>query len=77
MESVFNPKVEGPMNIITEDANPNYLESRAMEFIREARQCLGTNPEQPTDMQLQQYNDRLIKAIALLGLAKLTRRRTN
>lgn len=64
------------MSVITQEADPHYLESRAIEMVREARLCLGTSPNQPNNMQLQQYEAQINKAIGLLALAKVHRRKS-
>jgi hypothetical protein len=70
-ESLFNPKqTSGPLKIILDQKDPNFLEMRALEFINEAR--LSLTP-QPTEHQLAVYNDKIIKAISLLAVARLLR----
>lgn len=68
-ESVFNPREPvGAIKIIMEINDPAYLESRAMEFINEARNHRTQNP---TEHQLTVYHERIAKAISLLALARL------
>ena len=65
LESMFNPKeAVGPIKIIMEVNDANYYVLRAVEFINEARNY-------PLDVE--NYNEKITKAISLLALAKLVR----
>ncbi len=61
---VFNPKKIGPLSIIADVGNPDYFELRACEFIKES---------QHNTIHLRDYDDKIIKAIQLLCLARETR----
>ena len=72
-ESYFNPNEEGPLKIIVEMNNPAYCEMRAQEYITEARKYIIADHVSLNSQQLQNYDDRMTKAIALLALARLLR----
>ena len=63
-EASFNPKVPGPMKIVSEQGNSSYFECRAMELISEAVAAReATN--------IKAYHATITKAIQLLALAKI------
>ncbi len=64
---VFNPKKPGPLSIISDIGNPDYYERRATEYIKEAG-ILETRLRS----NLPYYDDKIIKAIQLLCLARET-----
>ncbi len=63
----FNPNDSGPLKIITEVNNPYYYLQRSIEFISEALQISDKIHDSES---LENYNDRLIKSIQLIILAK-------
>jgi hypothetical protein len=68
-ESVFDPKKPGPLAIILEahGDDPNYLESRAIELIKEAQFAMK-------DLDaIGLYDDKMRKANGLLLLARCIR----
>ncbi len=65
---VWNPRIPGPLKIISEIDNAEYYEQRAIEFIKEAN-CLNTI----NDLTLANYDDKIIKAVQLLALAREVR----
>jgi hypothetical protein len=71
MESAFNPRLPGPMMPIVEQNDPKYYSLRAKELITEATFSLGQGPT-PNSHQLQQYHLKMIQAIGLLALARIT-----
>lgn len=74
-ESAFDPREPGPLKVIVESADANYYEQRAMEYIREARAAVAPfSGSQEGTQAGDTYNDCMTNAIALLGLAKLTRK---
>ena len=65
----------GPIKVIVELNDPQYCETRAIEFIKEAQHSLGFGDgSQSNEQQLQLYNERIANAISLLGLARLIRK---
>lgn len=62
---VFNPKKPGPLSIIADIGNANYYENRAIEFIKEAQFIDCMTPD-----NMLYYDDKIIKAIQLLVLAR-------
>jgi hypothetical protein len=75
---IFNPRLNGPLKIISEIDNPDYYENRAIEFIREAQQHLRIQEEMKKldsnfIIDLKQYDDIIIKTIQLLALSRETR----
>lgn len=67
-ESLFNPKTAtGPLKIILESGNKKYYESRALEYILEAR-----NIVLDSDLAESQYHDKIKNAISLLLIARAT-----
>jgi hypothetical protein len=56
----FNPRLPGPLKIISDINNSNYYELRAVEFIKEINE--------------DNYHDNIVKAIQLLALSHETRR---
>lgn len=75
-QSVFNPKVDGPLSVIVEahQGDPGYLEKRAIEMIGESNLALGVGPL-TSDLQYEQYHDKMVKAISLLALARAVRKK--
>jgi siroheme synthase len=73
---VFNPKVDSPLSVIVEahQGDPGYLEKRAIEMIGESNLALGVGPL-ISDLQYEQYHDKMIKAISLLALARCARKK--
>lgn len=71
----FNPNKPGPLSIIADIGNPNYYEMRAIEFIKEAPECYIKEQTiaAQTKLAMQEYDDKIIKAIKLLVLARETR----
>jgi hypothetical protein len=57
---VWNPKLPGPLNIISDIGNANYYETRAIEYIKEINEV--------------NFNDNITKAIQLLALSHETRK---
>jgi len=70
----FNPRKPGPLNIISDIGNAEYYEMRAIEYVKEAPLCYckATIP-QTFEEALESYDDKIIKAIQLLSLARQTR----
>ena len=65
-ESLFNPKTAtSPLKIILESGNKKYYESRALEYIMEARNIILDS-----DLTKNQYHDKLKNAISLLLIAR-------
>ncbi len=62
-ESKFDPRERGPLKIVVDSHSddPQYLESKAIEMIMEARLDKTRGPE---------YHERIAKAISILGLAR-------
>lgn len=60
---------------VIQESKPEYLEQRAIEFIREAQ--IALQPEnkngEATDHMIANYESRINNAIMLLNLAKLKR----
>ena len=74
-ESLFNPKEPmGPIKVIVEMDDPQYCETRAIEFIKEAQHTLGFAQDNLNENQMLLYNERIANAISLLGLARLIRK---
>lgn len=71
-QCVFNPNKLGPLSIIADVGNADYYEIRACEFIKEAKDYVPTIFRGPYD-----YDDKIIKAIQLLCLAREIRTREN
>jgi len=70
----FNPNKLGPLKIISDIGNADYYEQRAIEFIKEAPLCHGKATISQTFKEaLENYDDKIIKAIQLLSLARETR----
>ena len=61
-ESVYTPGLPGPMQFVSENASPDYCETRAMELVGEAK--IST----PED-----YHTRMKQAVSLLILARALR----
>lgn len=62
-ESAFDPRVPGPLKVIADTGNVEYLVTRAIEFLREGQ--YGADATRPMD------RDKLTQAISLLALAKV------
>ncbi len=61
MQSLFDPREQGPMQVILSQNDPRYFEFRAIEMIKEAQ--LAQEP--------LVYHEKMSKAITLLGMARL------
>jgi hypothetical protein len=71
----FNPRKLGPLTIISDIGNAEYYEMRAVEFIKEApnNTFIGGTLKEAMINSLEKYDDKIIKAIQLLVLARQTR----
>jgi hypothetical protein len=71
----FNPRKLGPLTIISDIGNSEYYEMRAVEFIKEAPWNMidGSTVKDTMINHLEKYDDKIIKAIQLLVLARQTR----
>lgn len=63
-EASFNPRVPGPMKIVSEQGNSSYFECRAMELISEAIAAREAK-------NIAAYQHIMTKAIQLVALAKI------
>ncbi len=68
----FNPNEHGPLKIILESGNPDYYETRAIELIYEAKSVVSKSNTQL--FLLEEYEDKIRKAIQLLTLSILMRK---
>jgi len=66
LESLFDPREEGPISIVQDMARPEYSELKAVELIREAQRA-------EADGDPVQYHARVAQAISLLALARIQR----
>jgi len=71
----FDPKKIGPLSVIIEahDTDPRYLESRAIEMIREAQLAIRqdvTGPDNPVT-GFDVYQQKMDNAIVLLAIAQV------
>ena len=71
--AVFDPRSPGPMKIVVDTTSIQYLELRAVELIHEARQALEDEFVTEQEQRAKDYNDKMSKAIGLLGLAQTRR----
>ena len=70
-ESVFNPKLPGPLQIIVDIHDSNYYEVRAIELIQEARLINNHEPKKINDNEAKEiYHIKMKQAISLLALAR-------
>lgn len=72
----FNPRKPGPMKLISETDSPEYLELRAIECIRSAKQVrkdwdnVGTRTQKGFEQMQEAYDRHMLMATRLLTLAR-------
>ena len=74
----FNPNSPGPLSVVAHSGNPSYFETRALEYIEEAKLDRMAIREIPKDNIMEgfadpagRYERKIIRAIQMLTIAVL------
>ena len=75
---VFNPNSPGPLQVVSQTGNPSYFETRALEYVEEARLDRMEARNLPIDniMEMfqdprEQYKQKLTRAMQMLLIAMM------
>jgi len=77
-QAAFNPNSPGPLSVVAHSGNPSYFETRAMEYVEEAKMDRMAIREIPSSEAYtgfveinEQYKQKMIRGIQMLVIAIL------